>query len=30
MQNNKELINEVKKNILDGYDVIPTSVKLNI
>ena len=28
MQNKKELINEVKKNILDGYNVIPTSVKI--
>ena len=29
MQKDKKLINEVKKSILEGYDVIPASVKIN-
>ena len=29
MQKDQKLINEVKRSILEGYDVIPASVKIN-
>ena len=29
MQKDQKLINEVKSSILEGYDVIPASVKIN-